>query len=67
MKELSFEKMEEVNGGWSTVSFICGSGFAGYGAITTYALALGGVTLGATALVGLGIGLIGAAVCSLYG
>lgn len=53
-----------VEGGNKAASIICGSGFAGYSAITTYALALGVVTAGATAIIGLGIAAVGIAVCS---
>jgi len=56
--------MEMVEGGNKAASIICGSGFAGYSAITTYALALGVVTAGATAIIGLGIAAVGIAVCS---
>ncbi len=45
-------------------SIICGVGFAGYGSIVTYALALGPVSAGTTALVGFAIGAIGAVVCT---
>ena len=56
--------MEQIEGGFSWGAIICGGGFLGYGAIVTYALALGAVSAGTTALVGLAIGAIGLAVCS---
>ncbi|MFO7924660.1 MAG: hypothetical protein R6U58_13310 [Bacteroidales bacterium] len=63
-KKLSFQEMEEIEGG-GAASIICGAGFTGYGAIVTWGLAVGGVTAGVGALVGLGIGLVGVVVCSL--
>ncbi|HKL75463.1 MAG TPA: hypothetical protein VJ881_05285, partial [Halanaerobiales bacterium] len=64
MKTLDFNQMENLEGG-GAASIICGGGFLGYSAIVTYALALGGVTAGVSAVVGLGIGAVGIAVCSL--
>ena len=63
MKGLDIFQMENVQGG-EAANTICNGGFLGYGAIVTYGLALGGVSAGATALIGLGIGAIGCLVCS---
>jgi len=67
MKELSFEKLEEIQGGsWSTASFLCGVGFGGFwGIIETGFWAAGVATGGIGIALGLGVMLIGAAVCSL--
>ena len=66
MKKMEIEQMESIEGGTASVgSIICGGGFLGYGSIVTYAFALGGVSAGATTLIGLGIGVVGLAVCSL--
>lgn len=64
MKTLEINQMESIEGGWSLAGLICGGGFLGYGTIVTYALALGAVSAGTTALVGLAIGAVGLAVCS---
>ena len=63
-KKLSLQEMEMVEGG-RLAGAICGAGFAGYGAIIGWGLAVGGVTAGVGALIGLGIGLAGVAVCSM--
>lgn len=65
MKSLELHQMEEISGGWSLEGFICGAGFAGYGALITYGLGAALVTEGTSIAVGFGIGLVGAAVCSL--
>lgn len=64
MKTLELNQMEVIEGGSWLTRTICGGGFLGYGSIVTYALALGGVTAGTTAIVGLAIGAVGLAVCS---
>ena len=53
-------KVGEVN----IAAIICGIGFSGYGSIVTYALALGGVGVLPVALIGFGIGAVGAVVCA---
>ncbi len=64
MKNLNFDEMEMVQGGWSTASFICSAGFGGYEAIVGFALATAGVSAGATLAFAIGVTVIGAAVCA---
>ncbi len=64
MKTLEIHQMEQIKGGFSWGSAICGVGFAGYAALIQYGLAAVAVTGGASLLVGFGIGVTAAVVCS---
>ncbi len=60
----NYKAVLEEDGDSNLESIICGIAFTQYGAWIGYALALGGVSAGTTALVGFAIGVIGAVVCS---
>jgi len=65
MKALEVHQMEKIEGGqinWG--SAICSAGFSGYAGLIGYGLGAVAVSGGTILLVGVGIGLIGAVVCS---
>lgn len=65
MKALEINQMEQIEGGdFNWGGAICGAGFAGYAGLITWGLSAALVTGGVTAVVGVGIGLVGAVVCS---
>ncbi len=64
MKKLELNQMENVEGG-SVAAFICGAGFAGYAGIIDAGFFFAGVATGGLGILfDLGVGLVGAAVCS---
>lgn len=64
MKELKISQLELINGGTTAAEdFICGAAFGQYAGWMAYAMGLAGVTAGASALIGVGIAIVGVAVC----
>lgn len=64
MKTLELDRMENIEGGYSVEGAICGAGFAGYTTLISWGLGAVAVSGGTILAVGLGIGLLGAAVCA---